>query len=538
MKRRSRILPFGLWLLGVGYVVCVAWVLTHGAQVLPERKVTIRLAHWQIEKGPPDGIDAVIKRYEALHPNVKVEQMLVPGAVYRQWLRTTLAGGTAPDLIEYGIWLENVRDVPLRYFEPVTDWLMEPNSYNKGTALQGVPWLKTFADELLEQRSNSPEPGQYYSVTLSRGSQRLFGNLKLLREITGAEQVPATLPEFFALCEKARCYGRKRGRDLMPLAGARDNTMYFSEIYLGGMLTKLTFSMDRDGLLSMDSRQLEAAYLQNRWQWNQPEVRGALGVIAKLCAEMKPGFLQLGRDDAVQQFMRGDALFIFSGTFDATSLRRLADFPVGAFRVPQPTHEDPLIGPYLAGRFLDGDNSTGFGLYLNRESPHHAEAIDFLRFLTSHEGGQIFTSHSGWVSSIRDVPVPPELASDLSPIDGYAASASYSTLGTESGRLFWREFYRLTGPRGSVKEFTAALDAAMPEAFTADLSMEVRNQRLTLAPRDVRIAAVGELARRAPQDAATRLRRERLESAQNQSEGIALYYERELREAATAGGGH
>ena len=35
MNRRVRVLPLGLWLLGLGYVVCVAWVLTHGAPVLP-----------------------------------------------------------------------------------------------------------------------------------------------------------------------------------------------------------------------------------------------------------------------------------------------------------------------------------------------------------------------------------------------------------------------------------------------------------------------------------------------------------------------
>lgn len=532
MRRRRRRLPLGFLLLGVGYVVCVLWVFTHGASVLPDKKITIRLAHWQIEKGPPDGIDAVIRRYEALHPNVKVEQMLVPGSVYRLWLGTTLAGGTAPDLIEYGIWLDGVTDVPLRYFEPVTEWLRDPNPYNQGTPLQGVPWLKTFADELLEQRANSPEPGQYYSVTLSRGSMRLFGNLTLLREITGSDRVPATLPEFFALCEKVRAHGRRHDREIVPLAGAKDNTTFFSYIYLHGMLAGMTFSMDRDGILALDNRQLEAAYLEKRWQWSRPEVQAALGVLGQLCAQMKPGFLQLGRDDAVQQFMRGEALFIFTGTFDGTSLRRLAPFPVGAFRLPQPAPDDPLIGRYLAGRFIDGDNTTGFSFSLNKASPHRAEAVDFMRFLTSHGAGKIFTEKSGWISSIRDVPVPLEIASDLSPIDGFVAGACYCIIGSEATRLFWREFHRMTGPRGSVENFTAALDEAMPAAITADLRTEQRNQQLTLPPRDVRIAAVGELARRAPEDAAVRLRRERLESAQNQSEGLALQLECQLRTLA------
>jgi len=36
------------------------------------------VAHWQIERGPPDGLNAIIRRYEELHPRVKVEQVLVP----------------------------------------------------------------------------------------------------------------------------------------------------------------------------------------------------------------------------------------------------------------------------------------------------------------------------------------------------------------------------------------------------------------------------------------------------------------------------
>lgn len=533
MRRRRRLAP-GFLLLAVGYVFCVFWAFTRSTPVIPARKTTIRIAHWQIEKGPPDGIAAAIRRYEELNPDVKVEQMLVPGAVYRQWLRTTLSGGTAPDILEYGAWLENLSDLPLRYFEPLTDALLEPNPYNRGTPLEGQPWLKTFEDELIEARTNSPEPGQYFSVTLSRGSMRLFGNLALLREITGGDRVPENLDDFMRLCERVKAYGARQGRLVVPLAGARDNTIFTSFIYLHGMLTGMSFTLDRDGLLAVDNRQLQAAYLEKRWQFGRPEVRGALTVLADICAQMRPGYLQLGRDDAVQQFMRGEALFIFTGTFDGTSLRRLAPFPVGAFRLPQPTKDDPRIGRYLPGRFVDGDNTTGFSLFLNKAGPNKAQAVDFLRFLTSYESGKLFTAHSGWISATREVPIPPDLTNDISPRDGYVAGPCYCIIGGEATRLFWREFHRMTGPRGSVDNFTAALDELMPEAMLADLRTEQRNQQLTLPPRDVRIAAAGELSRRAPDDTAARLRRERLESAQNQSEGLALQLEAQLRALAPA----
>jgi raffinose/stachyose/melibiose transport system substrate-binding protein len=320
----------------------------------------------------------------------------------------------------------------------------------------------------------------------------------------------------------------------MPLAGAKDNMIYLTEIYMHGMLAGMTFANDRDGLLSETQRQNIAAYLDGRWNYHRPEVQAALRVVQKLGAQMKPGFSQLVRDDAVQEFMRGDALFIFSGTFDATSLRRLAPFPVGGFRVPQPTKDDPIVGKYLIGRFIDGDNTTGFGFYLNKAGPHRAETIDFLRFLTSYEGGKLFMANSGWISSIDKVPIPPGIAGDLSAIDGYSAGPTYINPGSETGRLFQRELYHLVGPTGSVEEFVDALDRAAPAAMTADLRTERRNQRLTLAPRDVRIAAAGMLAGHGGSPAA-KLRSDRLESAQNQTEGLAFMLDYQLRHSIVQG---
>jgi len=113
-KPRARSLGFGL--LAAGYVFAVFWVFTRSEPVVSSREVTIRIAHWQIEKGPPDGVDAVIRRYEELNPRVKVQQVLVPGRVYNQWMRTNLVGGTGADLIEYGVWLDGLTDIPARYF--------------------------------------------------------------------------------------------------------------------------------------------------------------------------------------------------------------------------------------------------------------------------------------------------------------------------------------------------------------------------------------------------------------------------------------
>lgn len=528
MRSKRQRWRVGLTLFVAAYLFAVYWVLTRSTPLQDSREVTIRIAHWQIEMGPPDGINAAIKRYEELNPRVRVKQVLVPGQVYRQWMRANFAGDNAPDIVEYGAFLDGLSDLPVRYFEPLTNELLEPNPYNRGTPLEGVPWLKTFADELLEQRSNSPEPGQYYAVTLSRGSYRLFCNRELLEKVTGTTEAPQDFAALRKVFAEAAAYGRQRGRPLFPFAGSRDNAMWLMGFYMGGAINGLAQKLDHDGFLGLYPRQTQWSFLRGKWSYQQPEVKAGLALVAELDAQMKPGYMQFLRDEAVRQFLQGDALFLFAGTWEATSLRRLAGFPVAVLRCPQPTRDDPVVGRTLLGRFADGSNITGFGLYLNKRSPHQKEAIDFLRFLTSYEGDKLFTDNSGWPPAVREVPVPKDIQSFLSPDDGYSYGGPSVSIGGSTRSVFERNLYLLSGPEGSVDRLAAALDRDMPASAREALQVEGKAAQWAVLPQDTRIAALDGLLEFEPGDAGILLRRQRLEGAQNLSEARALKIAREL----------
>ena len=205
MKKGGQKKQWGLLLFALAYIFACYWVFTKSTPLSNDREITIRIAHWQIELGPPDGIQAAIDRYMELNPNVEVKQVLVPGTVYRQWMRANFAGNSAPDIVEYGAWLDGLADLPVRYFDPLTEDLMEPNPYNEGTVLEGMPWLETFTDELMEQRLNSPEPGQYYAATLTRGS--LSGS-KISKGCAGS-------------LSRLRPFRRKRAARFCPWVGVR-----------------------------------------------------------------------------------------------------------------------------------------------------------------------------------------------------------------------------------------------------------------------------------------------------------------------------
>ena len=532
-KSRGRIVGIGLLLLGYG--VAMYWVFTRSTPVVSSRPVTIRIAHWQIEKGPPDGIEAIIKRYEELNPRVKVEQVLVPENVYRQWVRSNLTGGTGADLIEYGVWLDGLRDIPARYFEPITDEMLRPNPYNKGTALEKVPWVQTFTDGLINQRMNAPDPGQFYAATLTEVSERLFCNRDLLKTITGSDRMPRTFAELRVLFRAVAAYAARTGRPVYSLAGARDNAKWLLQFLMMGAMLESSQRNDRHGVLAVYPWDELELYLEGRWSYRIPEARAGLTLMREVSVNMKPGFVQSLRDAATQEFLRGDALFIFAGTWDGTSLRSLATFPIEILRFPQPTKDDPVMGPYFYGAFADGGGGTAMEIYLNKQSAHPKEAIDFMHFMTSVEGNQLFTDHSGWLPSVREVKVPRDIVAYLTPLDCYSFGAEYTeAIGSTVGAAVLRNLYLLTEAHGSVDQFVDAMEAAMPEAVRADLRKEVSNRAIIVRPQDVTIMANAALSRRAPQDGSLPLARERLESSQTQSEGLMLQMSRQLNVAGPA----
>lgn len=519
------------------YLLATYWVFTRSAPLVSQRPVTIRVAHWQIEKGPPEGLEAVIRRYEQLNPRVKVEQVLVPGGgpVYRQWLRSNLIGGTGVDLLEYGYWLDGMTDIPARYFAPITKEMLEPNPYNRGTPLEKVPWSETFTDGLIVQQVTAPVPGQFYAATLTEVSTRLFCNRDLLREITGGTKMPSTLNELRKLSAEVRAYAARTGRPVYTLAGSRDNATWLLQFLMQGAMMPLSQRNDRFATLGLNAWDELGHYLEGRWTYNSPEARAGLELMREISLNMKPGFLQSMRDAATQEFLRGDSLFIFAGTWDGTSLRQLATFPVDVIRFPQPTPDDPVVGKFYYGPYADGGGGTSMELYLNKQSPHPQEAIDFLRFASSIEGNQLFTDNSGWLPATRYVKVPASIQAYVTPRDCFTFGMPYTIIGSNVAASLDRYMHLLTGPVGSVDKFVAAVTAVMPSAVRVDLQKEISNRFLAIRPQDVQITALGELARNEPANRELPQSRERLESSQTQTEALIYQMQLQLARAGELG---
>lgn len=512
-------------------------------------RIHLRFAHWHLQSGLREAYDEIISEYERLNPHVSVEQLVIPQRVWPAWHRTQLVGGTAPDLIELGTDRGLTDELLARYYVPLTPWIETPNPYNAGTALAGIPWRETFIDGLMSEGSFNPRLADFYGVPTALFTIRIFYNRDLLRRITGSEEPPSTYAELIALCERTRAWSEERGLGLVPIAGSRVNAPLLLGAYLRSQLQSASRDLASDFTLvsdqragAVDSKTLAAAFLTGRWSFETPAIRDALALARELGRQMQPGFAQLEREDATFAFTRGRALMIATGTFDASSLRQEAKFPLGVFALPLPGDDTPHFGRNVLGPPSEASKTLAGVFGLTRQSRHPEQAVDFLRFLTSRTNNARFAERSQWLPVIVGLDAPdsirPFAAVVEGPVDGADLTGQWLSLTGYNAikRAFQANQHLLFSPDGGTEAFIERMQTAFPAALVSDFRIRLRDNGLNIARADPLIAAwhVLDASGHAP-DAARR--RSLLLEAQTQQEANSEELNHLLAAARRAQGG-
>lgn len=482
----------GLILLTAAYALAMFLVLQRTTREKTDDRVTIRMSQWQLEGGVRDGINAVIKRYEELNPNVHVVQIAVPDRVYLPWIMTQLVGGTAPDVVEYSWpWPDTAR-----FFEPITAEVMKPNPYNRGTPLEGVPWRDTFIDGMTSPDNYVQSLGQYYGVSMATGMHRIVYNRELLKTITGSDAAPATYREFLAVCNQIQAYAKARGERLTPLANSRTTHTLLTNEIVSTMSTRLAERLDFQHQLKLDPLSLASTYLRGDWNYDSPELVASFHVLQEVGAQSTPGFLQRERDTALTDFVTERAVMVVAPSWEASSLLEICPFELGAFRFPFPQQDDPEYGRFAHGPFSEGQLYTGMPFYLNRRSPHRAEALDFLRFLGSQEGSRIFSQVSNWLPVVSGVTPTDFSAKFQLQSEGYNWMSGFMSPSNHQDpeKLVLSVLYTLWGGEGSVDNFRAALRTGMKAKVRDGLRRDAQSGLENTRREDVAGAALAEVA--------------------------------------------
>ncbi len=495
---------------------CFAYSLIRVASLARQEKdetiTTIRFAHWQMEGGVRAALDAVAARYMELHPNVRIEQILIPERTFQIWLTTRLIGGNAPDLVSLGLGM--TEDRLARFFTPLTSEVEKPNPYNKGTEHEGVPWRDTFIDGL------ATSPGllglfDYYAVPNSAYTVRLFYNAPLYEQVTGKTKPPASYKELREVFAAVKEYNRQTGESLVAIAGSKYNSPYLMDALFDYQTQKLMLKVDSDHRLRNPTPPF-VSFFDGTLKIDDPAIVSALKLSREIGKNMPLGFLQLAREDATFYFVQNKALMISTGTWDGTSLRQEAPFQVGVIPIPLPLRDDPDYGSHVMGQASEAEVGGSLCFGLTRDSRHPEVALDFIKFMTSKEGSTLFSKVSNWLPSVVGVPVPDSIKAYAPIEEGYPSGFGLKRIGgAEVDRIYFNAFYALVAPHGGVEAFYSEFTPLFSKAIKEDAHLSLKNTLRTISRHDTTLAAYRYLG---VTDDSSREKASRLAEVQNSQE--------------------
>jgi raffinose/stachyose/melibiose transport system substrate-binding protein len=491
-SQRERILNFiGLGLLAVCFVVAVGrivWLRSLRGEAGTSAPVSIRFAHWQLEGGLREAYDAIAEEYMKRNPGVRVQQIAVPERIFPNWSTTQLAGGTAPDIVMLG---RADAESIARYFVPLSDLVNDPNPWNQGTPLEKVPLRETILDGMEAAFNN--DLLEYYGLPTFSHTIRMYYNLDLLREVTGAEVLPQTYDELTALAGQVEDYNRRTGRGIVPMAGSQYNAPYIMQQLAASQTLGLGERLAYDVLPGGSAPLLALTADRGDWALDEPEIRAGLDLQRDVGRHMQPGFLQAGRDDAGFYFTQGMALMIPTGSWDLSSLVSQSPFRVAVGRMPYPQPGDPLA-PFSRGPVTDGDMGGIGGLFgVTRASRHPDVARDFLLFMAGQPMNQLFAKLSKWSPAVVGVKPDPQAAMFTPFYDGYPGGFRLDSFGGDSQRVVNNAFHHLVGPNGSVDDFLDAIRPSYAAAVAADMKRSALALRNNSQRLDTTLGALGWL---------------------------------------------
>lgn len=387
----------------------VIYIRMHRAKESPPGTITLRIGHWQLEASVREAFEEMAKDYQKMHPNIRIVQDAIPESTYGQWVSTQLMGGTAPDIMELGlglpyqIWLSYYN----RYFVPLSRYVNQPNPYNVGTDLEGVPLRNTYKDGM--RNSYNEEMQEYVNIGLSQFGVRIFYNRDLLRELTGLDEPPLNYRAFLDVCRKIGEQKDPKGKNYVAIAGSK----YHVGMWEWMMTDPLTYGgikqvdFNRDGFAGND--ETFVAFKTGRVNLHYPPYAAKFKVLREVTDHFQSGYTGLTRDEAVMMFAQQRAVFMTTGTWDARSLQEQSKglFEVGVMEFPVPV-DDHEYGHLVEGKVYERPMS-GFPFGVTRTSKHQDVAIDFLLFLAGKKQNEKMNRIIGWIPAIIGAEMDPLL---------------------------------------------------------------------------------------------------------------------------------
>ncbi|MDA0989376.1 MAG: extracellular solute-binding protein [Verrucomicrobia bacterium] len=488
---------FALLVIAAVYLWSVVAIAVYRGAESEAGTITLRIGHWQLEASVREALNQKAAAYSALRQArglqpVRIIQDAIPESIYAQWTTTQLMGGTAPDILELGhgslpyhLWLQYYN----RYMLPLTDYVSQPNPYNAGTDMDGLPLRDTFKDGM--RSSYIEEMQEFINIPLSQFGVRIFYNRDLLRELTGLETPPAEYRAFLQVCADIGAKLDSAGKPYVAIAGSQ----YHIGMWEGPMFDPLTYTVkdiadfNRDGFV--DNGEQYAAFQAGRLSFEHPAIRARFKMLQEVTDHFQVGYTGLGRDEAVFLFAQQRAVFMTTGTWDARSLLEQAEgtFAVGVMDYPIPTADDPEYGVVIKGPNYERIGG-GFPFGITRTSNHPDVALDFLLYLAGQQINGELNEIIGWIPSVRGAPTPSFLKGFEPHLWGVYGCFNPSNLGGETWDRWTKLYSAFQVREATYEDIVTAFEPFYKERGLADFLEQQKDWRRAMHTHEQFLAGI------------------------------------------------
>ena len=340
-------------------------------------KVVLRVWDTFTEEGQSAGMDKMIEQFQATHPNIKIQRDAQTIDDLRPVVQTALGAGNGPDIIYYDSgpgYAGVLADAGLLL--PLDDAYAE-----KGWTDRIYGWTKdrvTF-------------DGKTYGIGNELEFIGVYYNKNIFTELGVSE--PTTYEEFLQICDKAEAAG------YTPIAFA-DGPKWPAYHQFSIMANNIAGQEKLDSILFGDG------------SWNDPDIVKA---IKTFFVDMNQAgyFLKdttaITYEDGNAVFYNGQAAMDITGTWLLSEMSNNAtDFEVGFFFFPS-----------IDGKPVMPPGGMGSGYFVNAKTQYPEEAVEFLDFMFSEEGGKI------WLEDLSIIPsiAVPTADLNLTPLMKFAVNA-------------------------------------------------------------------------------------------------------------------
>jgi raffinose/stachyose/melibiose transport system substrate-binding protein len=289
----------------------------------------------------------IIPAFNKHYPDIKVEFAPSAPTEYNAALNARLAGGTAGDLIT------------CRPFDVSLDLYKKKNL----VALDDLSGMKNFSD-VAKSAWSTDDSKATFCVPMASVIHGFIYNKDALKKVGVSE--PKTIEEFHALLDKLK----KDGTYVPLVLGTADQ---WESATMGFQNVGPNYWKGEDGRLGL---------IKGSEKFTDPQYVAAFREIASWAPYLGNGYQAQKYADSQNLFSLGKGAIYAAGSWDISTFRASANFPMGVFAPPVPAgSKDCYISDH-----------TDIAMGLNAASKNQADAKKFLDWLTTPEFATLYAN--------------------------------------------------------------------------------------------------------------------------------------------------